>query len=605
MTITTTQPHNFAVGQVVAVSGVTIGGYNGTFTITSVTPTTFTYIDTNTGLASSGDGIVTGTSSGTQTAYLQPGASINQNVTFSDGYADITLYATQTTPAAYNNRGLTITLTPTNGGPLINNGQPIPESEGPSAGYSENQNAFVWDRTEAFYTGASNYTYTVTFTNTLTSGTVFFDNVAIQTVNGMFNETAAALPSILQNVTSQIQSSANLALEYGLYDVGYEGGFDFDQNLSGYLDLNGYKDMGQRGFSSSIANVGVYANLDSRTEQLAVQVLDAFFAAGGTVASVFESSSNINSWSVTGANYFDFNTPKFQAAVAVEQTAQKAVGGLAPGQSGTSAYWWLDPGQTYDGPLNSTYLVTHGTYEVTITFGGNSNAPAAQSDAVEILVDGQSIASVSVPVKTGGTIAVPVGTLAGGRYNVEVMNAAPSGNSALSVGKPGTPIYTLENTSPQTASATSEVSASPQTASTNPEFLARSVASDPTASVPATNSVLITGSEPSTASVATAYATTSDSNRLSVSTQSPDVTPTAPAYDSSSMAAPMNAMPGVGLEKASLPVTLSRGPLPVRKKLPFVERRDAPKRSKLTSPARLVGSSKRRGLASADNSKAI
>ena len=78
------------------VSGVTVGGYNGTFTITSVTPTTFTYQDSATGLANSGDGIVTGTGSSTQTAYLQPGASISQNVTFSDGYADITLYATQT-----------------------------------------------------------------------------------------------------------------------------------------------------------------------------------------------------------------------------------------------------------------------------------------------------------------------------------------------------------------------------------------------------------------------------------------------------------------------------------------------------------------------------
>ena len=57
--------------------------------------------DSDTGLANSGDGIVTGAGSSTQTAYLQPGASLSQNVTFSDGYADITLYATQNVPVNY------------------------------------------------------------------------------------------------------------------------------------------------------------------------------------------------------------------------------------------------------------------------------------------------------------------------------------------------------------------------------------------------------------------------------------------------------------------------------------------------------------------------
>ena len=50
----------FVIGQSVRVSGVTVSGYNGTFTITSITPTTFTYTDSATGLANSGDGIVTG-----------------------------------------------------------------------------------------------------------------------------------------------------------------------------------------------------------------------------------------------------------------------------------------------------------------------------------------------------------------------------------------------------------------------------------------------------------------------------------------------------------------------------------------------------------------
>ena len=224
------------------VSGVTIGGYNGTFTITSVTSTTFTYNDSATGLASSGDGIVTGTGSSTQTAYLQPGSSISQNVTFSGGYADITLYATQNVPPSSPVRA--------RHHPDAHERRPghqqrpaHPRKRG-CRGYSGNQNGFVGTRSEAFYTGASDYTYTVTFTNTTALRHGLFDNVAIQTVNGMFNETAAVQ---LPNISGDVQSDVALALRYGLYDVGYEGGFDFNQNLSGYLVLNGYRNMGWQG----------------------------------------------------------------------------------------------------------------------------------------------------------------------------------------------------------------------------------------------------------------------------------------------------------------------------------------------------------------------
>ena len=428
VTITTTTPLYFAAGQSVTVSGVNTGGYNGTFTITSVTSTTFTYQDPTKGLGNSGDGIVTGNGSSTQTAYLQPGASISQNVTFSDGYADITLYATQTVPTN-GYYGLTITLTPTNGGPAINNGQPILESEGAPL-YSGNQNAFVWDRTEAFYTGASDYTYKVTFTNTLTSGTVFFDNVAIQTVNGIFNETAAALPP---NISSDIQSDVNLALEYGLYDVGYEGGFDFNQNESGWNDINGYRDMAFTGYSSSVPNVGAYANLDPRAEQLAIATLDQFYAAGGTLPVVFESAGNINSWAVTAPNYFDTDTPKVQAAASVEQTAQAATYGLKPGQ-GVSGGYWLNSGNTID----STYLVPLGAYSVTMSFAYVYGNPGGQTDSVEVVVDGQLINTVNVPDQPGGTFTVSIGTLTAGQHSVALIDTAPSGNGAL-----GSPNYTL------------------------------------------------------------------------------------------------------------------------------------------------------------------
>ena len=450
VTITTTEPHSFVIGQSVKVSGVTVGGYNGTFTITSITPTTFTYTDSATGLANSGDGIVTGTGPSTQTAYLLPGASLSQNVTFSDGYADITLYATQN--SAYDfYHGLTITLTPTNGGPAINNGQPIIASEG-VWNYSSDEGVFIWNRTEAFYTGASNYTYTITFKNTLPSGTVFFDNVAIQTVNGMFNETNATLEYNVQNLTS-VESDVNLALQYGLHDVGYEGGYFFAQNLAGYLDQNGYADMGSRGYSGVVPNVGAYANLDPRTEQLAIAALDAFYAAGGTLPIVFESAGNINSWAVTAPTYFNWDTPKLQAAASVEQTQQLATYGLAPGQWATSPGWWLVPGYTYDTPLDSTYLVPRGSYTLTMNFEFTPGSLAGQTDSVEVIVDGQLIATVNVPPFTGGTFNVTIGQLAAGQHAVTILDTAPASNAALFLGSPGTPLYTINATAAPNAEA--------------------------------------------------------------------------------------------------------------------------------------------------------
>jgi hypothetical protein len=382
------------------------------------------------------------TGSDPNAVYLQPGASISQNVTFSGGYADITLFAMQT--VAWDGRhGLTITLTPTNGGPAINNGQPLGASEAPGygpVGYSDSQNAYLWSRTAAFYTGNQPYTYTITFTSTLTSGTIFLDNLGIQTVNGMFNDTAAnGAPSI----SMDIESDVNLALQYGLHDVGYEGGYLFSQNLSGYLDENGYRDMGSSGYSSSVPNVGMYANLDPRTEQLAIDTLDQFYAAGGTLPIVFESTGNPNSWAVAAPNYFNFNTPKQQAAASVEQAPQPATYGLTPGQAGTSGAWWLSVDGEFDSTLDSTYLTPLGTYALNMTFGANSGAPVGQIDPIEVLIDGRLITTVNVPTETGGTFSVLVGQLAAGQYSVKLINTAPTGNASLALGRPGTPIFTL------------------------------------------------------------------------------------------------------------------------------------------------------------------
>jgi hypothetical protein len=428
VTITTTTPHDLSPGETVEISGVILNGFDGTFTIASVTSNTFTYTDTESGLSDSGDGMVTGTASSNAAAYLQPGASIRQNVTFSGGYADITLYAGQTVPE--DGYGLSIILTPIDGGPAINDGQPILVSQGATL-FSGSQNAFTWACSEAFYTGDKNYTYSISFVSTLPSGTIFLDGLAIQTVNGMFNETTAALQDKSlglggPNISDDIQSDVGLALEYGLNDVSYEGGFFFGENLS----TGGYTGMGGMGYSSNVPNVAMYANLDPRTEALAIDTLDQFYAAGGTLPLVYESSGNINSWAVAAPYYFDWDTPKQQAVAFVEAAPHPATDGLKPGQSEISSSWALQSGQS----LNSTWVLPVGSYAVTVSFGPYGVAPAGQSVPVEILVDGQLIETEQVSsaaATSGGSFIVLLGSLAAGPYSVELIDTATTGNHYL------------------------------------------------------------------------------------------------------------------------------------------------------------------------------
>jgi hypothetical protein len=429
VTITTTSPHDFATGESINVTTATPDGYDGTFTVESATPDSFTYFDPTSGLADSGDDVVTVNAGSSLAAYLQPGADISQEVTFSGGYADITLYACQTVSEDWAH-GLSITLTPTDGGPAINGGQPINVSQG-SALFSGSQGAFAWDCSEAFYTGDKPYTYAVTFTSTLPSGTVFLADPAIQTVNGLFDETTAAS----LNISGEIQLDDNLALEYGMSEVGYEGGYYFDGNLS----VNGYAGVGGGAYSSAIPNVDMYANLDPRTEQLAVDTLDEFYSAGGTLPIMFESSFNPNSWALAAPYYFDWDTPKVQAAVSVEQAAQPATDGLTPGSVAPSDRYWLTPG----GQMSSTWLVPTGSYSLTVWFGPGNETAVGQTDPVEILINGQVVATEQVPVATGGVFTIPVGSLSAGQYSVGLTNDAPVGNGNLGVGGGGAPVYSL------------------------------------------------------------------------------------------------------------------------------------------------------------------
>lgn len=466
VTITTTTKHGFSVGQTVKVSKVAAQGYNGTFTITAATATTFSYKTTVVGLSASGGGQVVGATAGTAAAYLGPGGRISQDVTFTGGYADITLVSTQVF-ASSSAPGLTITLIPMDGGPAINDGKPISLSEG-AFGYTGNKNTYVWSRTAAFFTGDSPYTYRVTFANTSTTQTLFLADLAIQTVNGMYEETEAILQAGGLDIGTTVKPDADLASRYGIYTVGYEGGFDFNQNQAAYLSPLGYQNMGSRGFSSNVPNVGMYANLDPRAQELAVRTLKQYFAAGGRLAIVFQSAGNPNSWAVAAPYYSDWETPKQKAVAHVAGESQAPSYGLNPGEALVGRYWWLNGGgkNQASAVVSGTYLLdAAGDYSLEVSFGKSSAAPINQASPVDVLIDDRLVTTLIVYAKVGGKFTVNLPGLSAGRHTVTFINNAPSTNTAIFTDRPGTTIAILTYRS---ASAPAVAKSSPSITLKNP-----------------------------------------------------------------------------------------------------------------------------------------
>jgi hypothetical protein len=115
VTITTSANHNFFTGQVITVAGVGVAGYNGTFTITVVDATTFTYTASTSGLANASGGTA-GPGTVPTASYASPDGGFTWVVTFSgtgvignsiaDGVYDITLNQSAVT---YNYSGATLT----------------------------------------------------------------------------------------------------------------------------------------------------------------------------------------------------------------------------------------------------------------------------------------------------------------------------------------------------------------------------------------------------------------------------------------------------------------------------------------------------------------
>jgi hypothetical protein len=343
----------------------------------------------------------------TNAVYLKPGASISQSVYFSGGYADITLYATQS--AANNYRGLQISI----------DGTVIPESEGATA-YSGTQDSWTWARTGAFYTGASPGWHTITFTSTQSAASgvvVFLDNLGIQTVNGIFKEEAASGQASI----SLVESDVTICLEFGLHDVGYEGGFDFNQNMSS----GGYSGMSKAGYSTLVPNVGMYANLDARTEQLAINTIDQFFEDGGALPIDFQSTGNVNSWGIMTPTLYNAvgaatSLPKVEAVTKVGKSLPPAVNyTLAPGSFAAPANDWQAAGST----LSETFLITSSThYNVGVTIANTGNGATG---TFQILVNGSN--------KVNGAVIPPINVTDGSTIPFTISQYLSYGVNTISV----------------------------------------------------------------------------------------------------------------------------------------------------------------------------
>ena len=168
-------------------------------------------------------------------------------------------------------------------------------------------------------------------------------------------------------------------------------------------------DMNALGYSSTVPNVGMYANLDPRTEQLAIDTLDQFYAAGGTLPIVFESSGNINSWAVAAPYYFDFDTPKQQAVASVEHTVPvyptlsiKSIAPVSP-KPRTTAVSSINV--TFSEPINTRSLTTGA---LILTDNGGANLINSSVTVTRLSGDTYAIGGLAALTQALGTYTFTV-----------------------------------------------------------------------------------------------------------------------------------------------------------------------------------------------------
>jgi hypothetical protein len=104
VTITTTVPHGFSAGQSVVVAGVTVVGYNGSFTILAApapTATTFAYTDAVAGLAASGGGAATSSQGFRQCGVVDSVAALLDDTSVLVTGGDYLAFLGQSSPQAF------------------------------------------------------------------------------------------------------------------------------------------------------------------------------------------------------------------------------------------------------------------------------------------------------------------------------------------------------------------------------------------------------------------------------------------------------------------------------------------------------------------------
>jgi hypothetical protein len=264
------------------------------------------------------------------------------------------------------------------------------------------------------------------------------------------NDSAGTIDAIYASgldAPSSVLSDVQLASQFGLKDVGYEGGFKIG--------------------SDSATATQIAANVDPRAEAMTLATLDYFFAAGGYLPVVYSASGAAhNNYSIeedaSGAtDIFSQNTPKLQAYLQAEQTlAPTPTNGYTLPTSSTQPLV-INEGNVFSQSYTSavaSYLVNApaaGTYTVTIQGTADSSATTEH-----LMLDGEILGSVALPLWSSGVGTSSVLTFtvdAAGVYGLSVYDDGPTridytGNVTISlVSPPQTQVTATESDPVQVA----------------------------------------------------------------------------------------------------------------------------------------------------------
>jgi hypothetical protein len=213
--------------------------------------------------------------------------------------------------------------------------------------------------------------HTIRFVGLGGSGTVFIDNIQVETANAMYNSG----PGSPYNT---VAADAQWAHAFGLHVVNYEGGFEIG--------------------GDNPTDLKAMANLDPRAQQFELQGIQQVFQAGSDLALVFN-ASGYNAYGLADPNIYYQHTPKLQAISALTQQPPPAptVGIPLPAAVGQSVA--LPAENSYLNPSTSLaqlYLLnvtSPGTYTVSL-YGNQGNT----AGVVHFTLDGQRVlGSLSLP----------------------------------------------------------------------------------------------------------------------------------------------------------------------------------------------------------------